>query len=181
MHTLRSYYALVKAIFKHCCATGGSGDINVVGWNSFTDFLNAAGVGDNKNCGRAALDMTFIGAAMIGQKLTKGNADYRRRNPKKLLCRFQFFDALVKLALVKYSDIGPAQAIDKFMRRHLEIYAQQERLMYYTYDWRADRLHNIECELVLREHKGFMQVWSIGIHSLICDCCHKWNMLLRLA
>jgi Ran GTPase-activating protein (RanGAP) involved in mRNA processing and transport len=43
---LGKYYMIIKACFKQCCALSSSKDVYNVGWNSFTEFTNAAQILD---------------------------------------------------------------------------------------------------------------------------------------
>jgi hypothetical protein len=63
---LGAHYKLIKACFKHCCALSSSKDVYNVGWNSFTEFTNAASIPDQNKCNRSVLDMIFIGCNLIG-------------------------------------------------------------------------------------------------------------------
>ena len=144
----RSHYTLIKALFKQYASLSSSLDVFSMGWNCFTDFTNNADIPD-ASVNRAALDMTFIGCNVGGPVDAK-------RNPKKLLCRFQFMDAIFKLATAKFKSQGgapkvPPEQCRLMLEGHVAPLAIREELDQVE-PWRARRLYNEECDELLKSH-----------------------------
>lgn len=106
---LRDNYDVIKGAFRQF-AISSTEPFNM-GWNSFTEFVLSVNLPDRQRLTRADVDMTFFTSSGIGPP--------GPRNPKKFLCRFQFLDAVVRLALKRWQGTGgsetPADAVRKLI------------------------------------------------------------------
>jgi len=106
---LKESYEFLKLAFKHYAMA--STEVFAVGWNAYTDFVISCNLPDPQRLSRADVDMAFFSSSTIGPP--------GPRNPKKSLCRFQFLDASVRLAMKRYYASGdveePADAIQKLL------------------------------------------------------------------
>lgn len=106
---LRDNYDVIKGAFRQF-AISSTEPFNM-GWNSFTEFVLSVNLPDKQRLTRADVDMTFFTSSCIGPS--------GPRNPKKFLCRFQFLDAVVRLALKRWQGTNgsetPADALRKLI------------------------------------------------------------------
>ena len=97
----RETYPVVSKCFRHYSST--SSEVHTMGWNAFTDFVNAAriteGAGGARGheCTRAAVDMAFMSCC------TGGPAG--PSNPKRSLVRWQFLESVVRMGMAKYAAV----------------------------------------------------------------------------
>ena len=107
---LRTNYDVIKGAFKQFALLGGT-ECFTMGWNAFTDFVLAIDLPDKKWLSRSDVDMAFFTSSVLGPPSPK--------NSKKTLCRFQFLDAVVRLALKRWHASGecpcPAEAMKRLV------------------------------------------------------------------
>lgn len=97
-------------------------------------------------------------------------------NSKRDLCRFQFIDTLVSIAVAKYR-VSPAAATEQLMHQNLFAYAERDR----SNEFRSFYLITEETDTLLREHYGtLMKLYSLYSKSKISpapDSTHEEPLL----
>lgn len=83
-------------------------------WSSYTDFCVQCSIPDNDNCQLKTIDTTFIASNVVQGKKNP-------LVPDRAFVRYQFLEAVVRLALAKFERAGmrPAQCIDRLMDVHV--------------------------------------------------------------
>jgi len=116
--TLRSYYRVIKGIFRHYAAAFAA-EIFSLGGNGYNEFLYKATIMEPKRCAtgvakcsRTDAEMTFIPACMLGPK--------GANNHQKSLCRFQFLQVIAVLADIRYRRTGVEATLVDAIRRFME-------------------------------------------------------------
>ena len=90
------YAAELQALFVMATARGSN--YPYLGHGDFVNFCQQAGIVDKRGACLATIDRLFIAADFEQERLIN--------NEKKLLMRFEFIEALVRLAKSKYSWTG---------------------------------------------------------------------------
>lgn len=111
---LKLYYKEIKDIFEFCAA---SSNYPSIGWLDFSDFCVQCQVHDKKHLNTAAIDRIFIA---VNVELVEMDD-----NPDRDLCRYEFFEILVRMALCKYQDMPmkPVDMLKKLLDEHIFKYA----------------------------------------------------------
>ncbi|KAJ8604059.1 hypothetical protein CTAYLR_001743 [Chrysophaeum taylorii] len=106
---LRENYGVIKNAFRQFSLS--SVEVFAMGWNAFTELVLSADLTEKQRLARADVDMTFFTSSRVGPPSP--------RNTKKSLCRFQFLDAIVRLALKRWLGTAdaatPAAAMNKLV------------------------------------------------------------------
>lgn len=99
----RDNYDVIMGAFRHFILS--STHQFYMGWNSFSEFVNATTLLDSKKLSRADIDTTFFTSCVFGASAA---------GPKKALTRFQFLDATFRLAIKRWGD-PPSEAMRKMI------------------------------------------------------------------
>ena len=142
---LRANYDVVKGAFKQFSLLSSSGDVFAMGWNALSEFAVACDLPEKKSLSRADIDMTFFTSGCLGPSSPK--------NTKQTLCRFQFLDAVVRLALRRFQGDSPAGAMRKLidlMRDVKTIETAQSAADFHRRAWTQ------ETDQLLRKHMDLL-------------------------
>mmetsp|Transcript_1708 Transcript_1708/g.3644 ORF Transcript_1708/g.3644 Transcript_1708/m.3644 type:complete len:893 (+) Transcript_1708:276-2954(+) len=111
---LQLHYKEIKDIFEF---TAASSNYPSIGWLDFSDFCVQCQMLDKKHLNTAAIDRIFIA---VNVELIE-----MEDNPDRDLCRYEFFEILVRMALCKYQDlpIRPVEMVKRLLEEHIFKYA----------------------------------------------------------
>ena len=128
---MKANYGEFLSVYKLFCSNNKA--IFTLGWNDFTDFTVSADLEVKR---KADADMVFFGCCTTGPKNP-------HLNPKKSLCRFQFLDACMKLAMIKWfrtKEVAtPLEAAQKLVERVAPLVpTREEQDDFHARVWRED-------------------------------------------
>lgn len=111
---LLSNFAVIKEIFD---ATSARSNYPNIGWLDFSSFCEQCQLLDNKFLNRSAIDRCFIAVNV--------DLDDLDDNPQQELCRYEFFEIIVRMAMFKYQDLplSPAEMTQKLIEEHIFKYS----------------------------------------------------------
>jgi hypothetical protein len=134
--TLRANFRQIKEIFDN---TAASSNYPTISWLDFTDFSTMCQLLDKKFLNTAAIDRLFIAVNV--------ELEAQDENPNRELCRFEFFEIIVRIALCKYQDlcISPVQCVQKILEEHVLKYGAGSNAIAF----RKEKLYQIEVNDVL--------------------------------
>jgi len=151
---VRKHYQLLKNIFRRACAgTATTLSIFDMGWNGFTDFCNEFDVLDTAFCRLKDVDTIFIATnVQLGEPI---KAAEKKRNNQRSLTRFEFIEAIMRLAKAKYVNSGRATRyveavkllIDEHVLPNMSEYDDPEV-------WRDERLYLEEVDLFFKQYES---------------------------
>lgn len=101
---------MLKEIFTGLVVQGEFPDL---GWMEFAQFCQDSKLVD-ENCNLAKLDLYFI-ATNVELEEQDGNSD-------SSLCRFEFFEILIRIAKGKYVDSGKCKTYEQALRLLLNLF-----------------------------------------------------------
>lgn len=133
---LRENFREIKEIFDN---TAASSNYPTIGWLDFTDFSTMCQLLDKKFLNTAAIDRLFIAVNV--------ELEAQDENPNRELCRFEFFEIIVRMALCKYQDLGlsAAQSLKKMLEEHILRYGTGSNAIAF----RKEKLYQVEVNDVL--------------------------------
>ncbi|CAG9314269.1 unnamed protein product [Blepharisma stoltei] len=142
---LLANFGEIKEIFLYLSA---SSNYPSIGWLDFSDFCDQCDMHDKKFLNKAAVDRIFIAVNVeLEEKLDD--------NPDKELCRYEFYEIIVRLALCKYQDLPltPAQMTEKLLNDHIFKYAMTAKAA----KFRKEKLYNLEVNDILEANLSNLQ------------------------
>ena len=88
-----------------------------IGWMDFDDMVKKVKIVDKRHLNVAQIDTIF--------KAVNYEVVDLEDNPDRDLCRYEFFEIIVRMAMAKYKDYSftPRQAFEKMMEEHWKPYA----------------------------------------------------------
>ena len=107
---------VIKDVFTHCISVSSFPSIS---WIDFCNFCTSWNIPDNKTCTMQTIDRIFIATNVELVELED--------NPDRDLCRYEFFEILVRMAGAKFKDSKAAQTWDEATEMII-----QENLIPYT-------------------------------------------------
>jgi len=133
---LRSNFKEIKEIFDN---TAASSNYPTIGWLDFTDFSTMCQLLDKKFLNTAAIDRLFIAVNV--------ELEAQDDNPNRELCRFEFFEIIVRIALCKYQELGisAVQSLKKLLEEHIFRYGTGSNAIAF----RKEKLYQVEVNDVL--------------------------------
>ncbi|GMI30831.1 hypothetical protein TeGR_g3632 [Tetraparma gracilis] len=153
---LRKHYADIKCIFKNFAAGIGSGnEIFAMGKNAYYNFLETCNVLDDDTkkggLGRAEVAILFTVCQSVGPKSSF--------NKKNNLCRFQFMQAVVDMAIGKYRKphgdcATTCEAVTKFIEEHCLRQSDLKALD----EYRKDDVYTEEVDGVIRKNLAHLEL-----------------------
>ncbi|KAK3249470.1 hypothetical protein CYMTET_41101 [Cymbomonas tetramitiformis] len=196
---LKKHYYTIVNMFYYYSAISVSASITMMGLNEWACFLDSTSVIDpqSKHCKRADMDRLFIEANHTGETKTKDKLEYDS-NSIKTLMRFEFIEALCRLALVKIAvpkssakDAKPlllSQALEALLTVYILPNAQLEATESPD-KFRKERMYLQEVDLLLWRYvsslqhiydyyRKFSSVRRVKVDSLGMTS-EDWTALLR--
>ena len=156
-NTLLNNFAVIKEIFDATCAASNYPNI---GWLDFSNFCDKCQLIDSQNLNRAAIDRCFIAVNVDFDDLDD--------NPQQELCRYEFFEIIVRMAMCKYRDLqlSPAEMTQKLLEDHIFQYADPS----YAMKFRREKLYTFEvnslleanlsnCQALFSKHREGLGRW----------------------
>jgi len=135
----------------------GSGDPFCLGLNSYTSFLEESNIPDrdSKQCKRSDCDTLYI----VANFSTK-DAPQSEGNSDNALARFEFIEAMIRLAVAKYgkgvatNEVSDAiqMILSQNVEPNLKLVANLD-----PNDFRKDRLYTEECDDLFRKHEKVLR------------------------
>lgn len=110
---LKEHYVKIKDVFQYYSSMSNYPSI---GWTDFVDMCEECFMND-KILDRKQIDIVF--------KAVNFEIVQLEDNPDRDLCRYEFFEILVRMAIIKYSrmQLTPKEALDKLLNEHLYKFA----------------------------------------------------------
>lgn len=129
-------FEVIKEIFD---ATSASSSYPNIGWLDFSNFCDRCQILDSKYLNRSALDRAFIAVNVDFDDLDD--------NPAQELCRYEFLEIIVRLAICKYQDLPLTQAemTQKMIEDHIFKYADPSQAL----KFRREKLYSNEVNNIL--------------------------------
>ena len=103
MKVLTEEFVKIRTMFLRIAAISNYPTIT---WNDFTEYCRGNKVVD-KNCKLSDVDRMFIA--------TNTNIDKIEDNPAKELCRYEFIEILLRIAIAKYKEGSAAESMKKLL------------------------------------------------------------------
>ncbi len=94
LQLLLKYYNDILAIFRSYCTRGTISDVFNVQWKHFTEFAHEVHLVDRKEITQGDIDTLFIAV--------NANKHACKLNPERSVCRYEMFEAIVRMANLKY-------------------------------------------------------------------------------
>jgi len=158
---VEKHYGIILRVFDFYCSLGSASPYQM-SLNAFSSFCEESAITDNESqyCRKSDLDTLFIIAKSFS---TEKGSKLDKVKDANCLMRFEFIEALVRIAVAKIGkieNVDPADALDLLMETvvapNLHPYACVDRDYF-----RQERLYNEETDLVLTENAAVLQaVWS---------------------
>eukprot|EP00879_Flechtneria_rotunda_P024201 GHRR01025649.1.p1 GENE.GHRR01025649.1~~GHRR01025649.1.p1 ORF type:complete len:986 (+),score=357.96 GHRR01025649.1:892-3849(+) len=153
---LHKHYQLFYSVFVYY-ASGGNDPYHMP-LNSFTAFLDDASIPDPESLSikRSDCDTIFIVCNFQPDK----NSPDVAVNDEHAMMRFEFMEAIVRLALAKYGkgqatdDLG--RAVELLFERNL-LPRMNPKAMLVSNDFRSDRLYTEEVDNLLKQHQALLK------------------------
>lgn len=129
-------FQVIKEIFD---ATSASSSYPNIGWLDFSNFCDRCQILDNRFLNRSAIDRAFIAVNVDFDDLDD--------NPAQELCRYEFLEIIVRLAICKYQDLPltQAQMTQKMIEDHIFKYADPSQAI----KFRREKLYTNEVNNIL--------------------------------
>ena len=136
MSVLKQNFREIKAIFDQTSAISHYPSIS---WLHFADLCTMCQVIDKKFLNTAAIDRLFIA---VNVELVEQDD-----NPDRELCRFEFFEIIVRMAVCKYQDLAltPAEAVRKLLNEHILKHGTASNAL----QFRHDKLYHVDVNDIL--------------------------------
>ena len=133
---------LVRDIHRHY-STLSTGDPFSLASNAFIEFCNGTKITGSENCELKDLDTIFIATNYMQKK--------DRNIPERSIVRFQFIEAIVRLAQAKYGQALPqiSLAIDKLFSSNIVPFFGASRLSHFRHEY---LWHSFEVERIFGDH-----------------------------
>lgn len=106
---LIDYTQAIKDIFTYCIAISSFPSIS---WIDFTNLCTQWQIPDNRTCTMQTIDRVFIA--------TNVELVEQEDNPDRDLCRFEFYEIIVRMGGAKYKDSGQVSTWDEATKRIIE-------------------------------------------------------------
>ena len=108
---LKEYAAAIKDIFTYCIAFSTFPSIS---WIDFTNLCSMWKIPDSKTCTMQTIDRIFIvtNVELMGQE--------QEDNPDRDLCRYEFFEIIVRMGGAKFKDSKEVDTWDEATKLLLE-------------------------------------------------------------
>lgn len=143
---IRPHYKRLRNVFKQYACRGTMADPFSIQLNSFTEFCVDAKLPDDSTCKISDLDYIFV-ACNVAEK----RHSYQTNNRAHSLCRYEFCEAIVRLAVAKFVRPGTipdvAEATRVLVEKHIIPHCK------YAHDeWRDERLYNEASDLAFKRY-----------------------------
>ena len=157
---LQENFATLKEIFD---ATSAESSYPNIGWFDFNSFCDKCQVLDHKHLNKATLDICFVAVNVDEDDLDD--------NPAQELCRYEFLEVIVRMALYKYKDLPLTQAemTTKLINEHIFKYADPSKAI----KFRREKLYTYEVNSVLEANLSQCQ----SLFGKIRERAGKWISL----
>lgn len=156
-NVLLENFAVIKEIFD---ATSAASNYPNIGWLDFSNFCERCQLIDNRFLNRSAIDRCFIAVNVDFDDLDD--------NPQQELCRYEFFEIIVRMAMFKYQDLKMtvAEMTAKLIQEHIFKYSDPSQAV----KFRREKLYNSEvnsvleanlsqCQILFAKHKERLGRW----------------------
>ena len=142
---LKENYKAFRETYKYYSAVAPAGMIFSIGTNTFSDIVsNCSGLVDNDTLKLSDLDLEFVA--------TNAGIARHKYNPERNLCRHEFIEIFVRIAITKYFK---TKIVDTIPQAVFKIYNDNLRDFFSQFDWhkwRRERLWNEECDLAFKRN-----------------------------
>ena len=157
---LLSNFTILKEIFD---ATSAESSYPNIGWFDFNTFCDKCQLLDNRNLNKATIDICFVAVNVDEDDLDD--------NPAQELCRYEFLEVIVRMALYKYKDLPLTQAemTSKLIAEHISKYADPSKAI----KFRREKLYTYEVNTILEANLSQFQT----LFTKIRERAGKWISL----
>mmetsp|Transcript_41069 Transcript_41069/g.39584 ORF Transcript_41069/g.39584 Transcript_41069/m.39584 type:complete len:237 (+) Transcript_41069:504-1214(+) len=117
-----------------------------ISWIDFSNFCEKCNLFD-KAIQIATIDRLFIATNVVLEKLEQED------NPDKALCRYEFYEILIRIAAAKFKDTGICptinESLEKLLHEHVFLYASPESWQEFRDNelWKEDINDTLEANL----------------------------------
>ena len=159
-NVLQTHRHAIYAIYAYYCVNGTSNDRFVLGLNEFGAFCRECSLADESSryCHQTHIDAIFVAsdAEERGGRLTKEQKLQNERNLDRALMRFEWLQALVRVATVKYAKEGHTASISLGLERLISedmLPNVPEEAMHDADVFRRERLYTHEVAATFHKHE----------------------------
>jgi hypothetical protein len=122
---LRENYKRIRETYKHNAGISLVNGVPAIGTNVLSEIVTNTNLADAKHLKLSDIDVEFIATNVTSNYQGK----LKHMNPDRHLCRFEFMELIVRLAITKYKKIRPQMTItsmvEKILKEHLTEYMKQ--------------------------------------------------------
>ena len=149
-HVLQDNYVRIVEIFKYWSGQQLIGNEPFfMTTSTFAEVCEEAGLCDSETFGVADADRIYI-AANVERTGLKMPSSLKSRNTIKVLVRYEWLEALVRIALRKFVESELETNASSALSRLLNEFFFSHAKHAHSDDWRSLRLYNEECDVVIR-------------------------------
>ena len=150
---LTENYANIVEVFRYYSAAQLVGsDPFFMTMTTFGDVCEAARLYDGETFNTSDADRTFIAANVERTDLKTVPSSLKGRNTIKYMCRYEWLEALVRIAIRKFVEskleANVSSGLVRLLEEHIFPFCQYT----ITDDWRSLRLYNEACDGAVRDH-----------------------------
>eukprot|EP00947_MAST-08B_sp_MAST-8B-sp1_P001108 g1108.t1 len=165
------FFPQIWEVYRLASCSGSNCGYHVCSWNNFTDFYVSSGIVDEKTAKTADLDRIFVTVNVQKRKEDKNNS--------KAMTRFEFLEALVRIAMLKFMQNGAetsvAKAFEKLCREHVA------KLSLDSNEFRSEKIYKEEVDTVFQDRlERLTGLFSAAAGKDQRMDIGEWSMLMEL-
>lgn len=132
---LKKNYALFRETYKYYSALAPAGLVFSIGTNTFSDIVsNCKNLVDNDTLKLSDLDLEFVA--------TNAGVTKHKFNPERQLCRNEFIEIFVRIAITKYFKQKIVETIPQAVFKIFEENLKEFFSQFDCHKWRTQKLWN---------------------------------------
>jgi len=166
----------IYSVYAHYCINGAAHDRYVMGLLEYTEFVKDCELADpaSKDCRKADFDRIFVASDVEdrGGRMSQEQKEFNSANIDRALMRFEWVQALVRIALAKYmkseNAAGVGDALEKlFTERVLKMVPPEA--LHDSDVFRRQRLYTREVHDVFTHHENNLRAIYEAFAAAIYD------------
>ena len=142
---LKDNYKFFRETYKYYSAFAPAGLIFSIGTNTFSDIIsNCPGLVDNDTLKLSDLDLEFVA--------TNAGVARHKFNPERQICRHEFMEIFVRIAITKYYKTKQVDSIPQAVFKIFNSNLKDFFVQFDCHKWRRERLWNEAWDLAFKRN-----------------------------
>ena len=160
LNVLQANYVLLLEIFKYWSSRQGAGTPFGMSMTTFSYLCGKAGLVDDNTCKLADIDRIFI-SSNVTKNDYAGPSKLSKRNTIKYLMRYEWLEAIVRIASRKFVESGLQKNTSSAVSELIENYLKPSIEYSPSDGWRRLRLYNESNDKVIRQFlEGILSIYK---------------------